>query len=54
AHSVKMSLRTDRQSASSSTKPASSSPPSAQDVFAEIMSLNAKHGHPSVQAFSVR
>ncbi|GAA5898744.1 hypothetical protein JCM8208_005385, partial [Rhodotorula glutinis] len=52
--SVKASPRTVRSTSSSSAKRAPASPQSAQDIFAEIMSLNAKHGHPSVQALSVR
>ncbi|TNY19970.1 hypothetical protein DMC30DRAFT_275600 [Rhodotorula diobovata] len=33
-----------------STKP----PPSSEDVFREVMTLDARHGHPSVQALSLK
>ncbi|GAA5999114.1 uncharacterized protein JCM10292_003338 [Rhodotorula paludigena] len=36
-----------------SPSPAPSEPLSAEDTFREIMHLNARHGHPSVQAYSV-
>ncbi|GAA5918168.1 hypothetical protein JCM1841_005284 [Sporobolomyces salmonicolor] len=36
------------------SKPASSSSDAPYDAFAEIMALNARHGHPSVQAHFVK
>ncbi|TNY19965.1 hypothetical protein DMC30DRAFT_417379 [Rhodotorula diobovata] len=39
-----------RALSSSSTKP----PLSSEDVFREVMALNARHGHPSVQVYSLK